>query len=310
LASAVLLARYRAGRIAGEHPTLVPLIARRRDQDRMGLLTIDRRTELVLEGYPRSGNTFAVGAFRAAQQRPTRVSHHVHAPAQILVATRRQVPTLVLIRRPVDAALSLVAFLPYLSLKGALKGWLSFYERVRPLLRDIVLAEFDEVTADFGAVTVAVNARFETTFGVFVHDEVNTASVYRDLDTWQHRLFPGALFEQRVARPSLERQANVALRREGLSDPAIRRLLAKADALYEELVGQRTVVPYVGHARLPAPKIPPPGAALSIVVDSAAGDGPHDFETIARRQDFGGDARALDRLAVPLDDHDPTGQVE
>ncbi|RMG27959.1 MAG: hypothetical protein D6732_19595, partial [Methanobacteriota archaeon] len=44
---------------------------------------IGARTEIVIEGYPRSANTFAVVAFRLAQNRPVKIAHHLHMEAQI-----------------------------------------------------------------------------------------------------------------------------------------------------------------------------------------------------------------------------------
>jgi len=67
---------------------------------------VDRATELVIEGFARSGNTFAVAAFSLAQPRPVRLAHHLHAPAQVLLAARMGIPCIVLVRDPVDAVAS------------------------------------------------------------------------------------------------------------------------------------------------------------------------------------------------------------
>jgi len=59
---------------------------------------ITGETEVVIDGFPRSGNTFAVVAFRQAQSRRVSVAHHGHVPALAIEAHRRGVPALVLIR--------------------------------------------------------------------------------------------------------------------------------------------------------------------------------------------------------------------
>ena len=64
---------------------------------------------VVIEGFPRSGNSFARRAFIMAQDETfdvTRIAHHLHVPAQVIRAARWRIPTLVLIRRPKDAVLS------------------------------------------------------------------------------------------------------------------------------------------------------------------------------------------------------------
>ena len=43
-------------------------------------------TELVIEAFPRSANTFATVAFQLSQPAPVRVAHHLHAPAQVTEA--------------------------------------------------------------------------------------------------------------------------------------------------------------------------------------------------------------------------------
>jgi hypothetical protein len=56
---------------------------------------VSRTTEIVIEGYPRSGNTFAVVAFRLAQGREIEIAHHLHAAAQIKRAARLDVPAFI-----------------------------------------------------------------------------------------------------------------------------------------------------------------------------------------------------------------------
>ena len=57
-------------------------------------------TDIVIEGFPRSANTFAVAAFQYAQRRPLTIARHTHAPAQIMLASRANIPCLVLIKFP------------------------------------------------------------------------------------------------------------------------------------------------------------------------------------------------------------------
>src|SRR5207247_8264431 len=47
-------------------------------------------TEICIEGFPRSGNTFAVIAFQQAQTRTVSIAHHVHAPGSVIGAARRR----------------------------------------------------------------------------------------------------------------------------------------------------------------------------------------------------------------------------
>ncbi|MEF8940976.1 MAG: hypothetical protein V5A22_14125, partial [Salinivenus sp.] len=77
---------------------------------------VDPATEFVLDGFQGSGNSFATVAFKSCQKTPVRIAHHLHAPAQIIQAVRWGIPTLVTLRSPADAVVSLVSRWPYLSL--------------------------------------------------------------------------------------------------------------------------------------------------------------------------------------------------
>jgi hypothetical protein len=55
---------------------------------------IQDETRLVIDGFPRSANNFALTAFLFAQAEMVNVSHHMHAPAQVMAAARKNLPTL------------------------------------------------------------------------------------------------------------------------------------------------------------------------------------------------------------------------
>ena len=176
---------------------------------------VDRSTDLVVEGFPRSGNTFAVFAFREAQGRGVRIAHHMHAPAQIMRAAEFGIPALVLLRDPVDAALSLMLRDPRYSADGALRYYASFYEAVAAYRDHFVLGTFEEVTRDYGSVIERVNGRFGTSFGVFEHDERNVQKVFASIEE-SHRARRGSvLVEEQIARPSASKaNLKAALKRE------------------------------------------------------------------------------------------------
>ena len=124
-------------------------------------------TELVIEGYMRSANTYAVYAFQSAQRRPVALAHHLHAPAQLIRAARRGIPALVLIRDPEDTILSQVQWEPDISMRAALMTYVRFYRAIEPYAGGLVTATFLQVTEDFGGVIRRLNARFGTNFDVY-----------------------------------------------------------------------------------------------------------------------------------------------
>jgi hypothetical protein len=135
-------------------------------------------TELVIDGYTRSATTFAVYAFQLAQERPTRLAHHLHAPAQLIEAARRGLPVLALIREPQGAILSQLIREPDVALRDALVAYSRFYEHLRSYRESFVVGEFKQVTRDFGAVVRQLNVRFGTNFTEFIHGDANVRECY------------------------------------------------------------------------------------------------------------------------------------
>ena len=123
--------------LAGGHPAVFFNLYRllRPRQDLSRAVTPDKL--VVIEGFPRSGNSFARRAFIMAQGENfdvARIAHHLHVPAQVIRAARWRIPTLVLLRRPKDAVLSLVIRDP-ISVDQALRYYISFYESRRKVPR-------------------------------------------------------------------------------------------------------------------------------------------------------------------------------
>ena len=163
--------------MAGYHPALFYPIARRRREKTSGTFT-DRDCDIVIEGYPRVGSTFAVEAFRHAQPGPVKIASHVHVPAQVMRGVRLGLPCLVLIREPEACLRSLLVKHPFLRPRDALRGYWLFYRWTLRYSHGFVAADFDEVVSDYGSVIDRVNARFETRFTRFEHTEEAMRSVF------------------------------------------------------------------------------------------------------------------------------------
>jgi hypothetical protein len=159
-------ARLRVRTLASEHPWPYLPFARRRYPGPSPRV-VDDRTEVVIDGYTRSASTFAVHAFQVAQPVPVQLAHHLHAPAQLLEAARRGLPTILVIRHPRGALLSQVVREPGVDLLDAIWAYSRFHECLDACRGSFVVADFDQVTHDFGSVVERLNARFGTSYGVY-----------------------------------------------------------------------------------------------------------------------------------------------
>lgn len=235
-----LLARGRYGfrvRIAHLPAIYLPMAARKRrmvglDGDRDAATPVVMATQLVMEAFPRSGNTFAYAALRSVEPK-LEIAHHLHAPAQLIAAARMGKPALVIVRQPRDAVLSFLLRHPELGTRQALDAWIAFHEKLRPWEDSLVVATFDQVTSDFGRVIARVNGRFGTSLAVFEHTPGNVAACFAAIEARNAKRFgAGAVQESGVARPSAERQRNKA-DTEARWERAVRAVRrARADGLF------------------------------------------------------------------------------
>jgi hypothetical protein len=220
---------YEVKTIVAKYPSLAIPIARRRHG-----FPVDRQSDIVIEGFPRSGNTFAYTAFVMAQPRPVRAAGRVHAPAQLIAAARWRIPGIVLIRHPDDAIPSFLIRHPQTGVRQAMRGWLRFYAPLRAYLNRLVVATFDQVTRDLGHVIETVNDRFGTDFMPFHHTEENVRKVWETIDRdYRTRVGGGAEFDRIVARPSARREEQRRKARELYSAPDLEADRAKLRTVWE-----------------------------------------------------------------------------
>ena len=223
---------------AGKHPAAFYGLYRLARKDRERVVTPE--TQLVIEGFPRSANSFARVAFNRAQKGTVRIATGLHVPAQVIRAARWRIPTLVLIRSPKDAVLSFAIRDP-ISVEQALKYYLAFYETVEGYGEAYVLGTFEEITGDFGRVIQRLNDRFGTSFSPFRHNERNVGVVLARVERNSKRKFGEAHWENKASRPVAAREDTKRELERGLDDLEAERLLSRADAVYERLTSSQRI---------------------------------------------------------------------
>ena len=222
---------YEAGTLIARYPALALSVARwRRHGEPVG-----PDTALVIEGYPRSANSFAVAVFAVAQPGPVRIAHHVHAPAHVIEALRRHVPVLVLVRDPEEAVVEFVLLKPALTVTQALRGWVRFYSPLVRYRHRFVAATTREVLADPGAVIRAVNERFGTSFR---ESGAGAETVARGVRAyWADRAGPGLPLVGRTSETEVGREADRERLRLTYRSARLARLRARAERLHRAITG-------------------------------------------------------------------------
>jgi hypothetical protein len=217
--------------LAGRSPLLTRILLRRSGE------VVTSETEICIEGFPRSGNTFAVIAFQQAQSRTVSIAHHVHAPGSALIAVRMGKPALILIRSPQEAVLSMVIRYPHLSIRQVLRGYVRFYLPLWRVRDRLVVGRFKDVVGDLGGVIREVDERFDVDFEPFIPSEENLASVREELDRWDLNTFgSGEDLERGRARPSPKRELMKEDLLRAYQHPRLSRLRTRAERLHEAFV--------------------------------------------------------------------------
>jgi hypothetical protein len=194
------------------------------------------RTQLVVEGFPRSGNTFATFALRTAEARAGRhlsVSSHVHTPSAVIAATARRYPTVVVVRRPSATLASLLVAAPHVTPRAAVDEWVHHHREILPYRHRFVVVTFEEVVASSPALTARIEARFGLRLAPLDPSPAAVAEVLAAVDRRHHAVHPGAAHV--LPRPDPARGPALARAGESLRSPALRTALDDADRLYEQL---------------------------------------------------------------------------
>lgn len=232
LAARVREAQYTIRYVANVHPWIYMPLARRWHAD-MEHRFVESDTELVIEGFGRSGSTFAVLAFELAQERPVKTAHHTHAAAQVVVAAKMRIPTLVIVRDPMDATLAHMVRRK-IPARPALRSWIRYHRHVLPFEDRILTTPLASVSSDFGAVIRALNDRFGTSFKEFEHTPANEAHLFDLIESHNVEKYGKATYW--VARPTVKRLQEKDSRRRELEDPRLAALRERAYAIHRSLI--------------------------------------------------------------------------
>jgi len=116
----------------------------------------NRRTDLLLTGYPRSGNTFCSSVVKRTYPELNVVSH-IHSTALLKLARSYKTPAVVLIRHPHEAVPSNIVKTKYYNGRddiplAVIDEYIWFYRYVSRHIHDVYLLEFEEAVAAPGAV--------------------------------------------------------------------------------------------------------------------------------------------------------------
>lgn len=131
---------------------------------------------VVIEGFPRSANTFAYNLFEFIFDNhglnPKYIAHHTHSSAQIIFANKYNIPSLVLIRDPLSAVRSLIIMQNLYANNYQfyadfyLKMYISFYAKILPIQDDLLIVDFNDIINNYDLVISKFNSFYNYNYTI------------------------------------------------------------------------------------------------------------------------------------------------
>ena len=225
--------RYRIASLLLDAP-ITSVIVRRVDPKIRRIGRVDRSTEIVIEGFPRSANSYARVAFLLANP-SVRVCSHTHSYRTVTRGVALGIPVIVLIRDPEPVIASSLQYGRGVPPIRVIKEYRKFYRHISRIPADrLVLANYEEVIRDFGSVIARCNALFESDFDLYPRTAKSEERIRNVLGVWEEEAIPDALRDTRSSLPRGARR-DAAPRILSSLKPREQEALAIARAEYESL---------------------------------------------------------------------------
>ncbi|MDA0194653.1 MAG: hypothetical protein O2887_03855 [Bacteroidetes bacterium] len=108
-----------------------------------------------------------------------KIAHHMHCTAQLKIALRWGIPSILLIRNPIDAVVSLMLRDPDTSYSTAIKWYIRFYKDLKAYKDQLIICHFDNVINDHLRVISILKRNCPS---LNLNKEINLKSLFDKID--------------------------------------------------------------------------------------------------------------------------------
>ena len=189
--------------------------------------------DLLVDGFPRCGNSYTAAAFKLSQPNK-HVRSHGHHPAFVVDAIRSEKPVCLVIREPKMAVTSLIIH-RRCSFFGALDWYCRYYSAVLPFLNRVEVVEFSEVLTRFPDIIRRINNRYNIQLDIPIADKDFHIHVKEFVEQ-----LPWAGDPFTISLPNRNRRAlQQRILRAIQYRPQLNRRLENADEIYHKVLARR-----------------------------------------------------------------------
>ena len=128
--------------------------------------TFSNHTEITMDGFQRSGNSFGTYLF-INSNKDSKIAHHRHINTQIIYSAKNEVPVILFIRKPIDTIISTYFFEDHqVSIKTIIKSWIDFHKPLIKYKKNMVISNFEKTINNFDEVIIELNNKYNTDFKI------------------------------------------------------------------------------------------------------------------------------------------------
>ena len=224
-------------KLANANPTAFALLGPLNERSQFHRRVVRKTDDLVIEGFPRSANTFTTEAFRISYP-DLKIGNHFHSPMQIALAHRYGIPALVVIRSPREAVRSFYVYHQgELSPGAALDRYIGFHEKIVPYSGSFVVLDFREAISDVNTGVDRLNGKFGMGLAPMPAGEDFTGQVQASIEAKRQSRIRSRSDEMgslaRQTTPSEFKARAAAEAAEKLAAPEFRARFETAEELYQ-----------------------------------------------------------------------------
>ena len=143
---------------------------------------LKKNMDFLIDGFPRSGNTYAYFAFLHMQKKKYKIIHHFHHEYGILYAILTNIPNMILIRKPDDAVKSLLIRNKNLDHDDAFLMYYIYYKIVYNYRQSLLIIKFESIINNFNYCVNQVNLRFKTNFIKKKISAIDKKKIFKKID--------------------------------------------------------------------------------------------------------------------------------
>lgn len=193
-------------------------------------------TQLLVDAFPRCGNTFLYHLLRETQKPEIRIAHHMHSAGHLALGEQLGVPTVTILRKPQAACISYIIRNSKVTAKQSLLDYLYFHTTLARL-SGVLIIPFERLVKETDDVLRQISQQYSVVQHATVDAEVleNVAqrvSVADKRDRVRRNDSRNAQFT--AGKPNASRASLKAQRGEEID--AYPKLLSRCNDIYEQIL--------------------------------------------------------------------------